>query len=107
MRIVARRTLQKFVKSLAGQQDQQAVKAALDTWFRDVRKARWRNSSDVRQSFATVSIASADRFVFNIKGNSYRLVAAIDFEKHAVWIVWIGTHRDYDKIDVRKVRYGD
>jgi mRNA interferase HigB len=49
---------------------------------------------------------SADRVVFNIKGNDYRLVAAVDFEKSIVWIKWIGTHRDYDKIDVREVRHG-
>jgi mRNA interferase HigB len=51
-------------------------------------------------------IISADRIVFNIKGNDYRLVVAVDFEKGIVWIKWIGTHRDYDKIDVRKVQHG-
>jgi mRNA interferase HigB len=44
--------------------------------------------------------------VFNVKGNDYRLVVAVDFEKGIVWIKWIGTHRDYDKIDVREVRHG-
>ena len=44
--------------------------------------------------------------MFNIKGNDYRLVAAVDFEKHAVWIIWIGSHEDYDKIDVRTVQHG-
>jgi mRNA interferase HigB len=43
--------------------------------------------------------------VFNIKGNSYRLVVAVDFEKGIVWIKWIGTHRDYDRIDVKQVKY--
>jgi mRNA interferase HigB len=46
---------------------------------------------------------TAERIVFNIKDNSYRLVVAVDFEKSIVWIKWIGTHRDYDKIDVAKV----
>lgn len=45
--------------------------------------------------------------MFNIKGNDYRLVVAVDYEKSIVWIKWIGTHADYDNIDVRKVRYGD
>jgi len=44
--------------------------------------------------------------VFNIKGNAYRLVVATDFDKGIVWIKWIGTHRDYDKIDVKGVRHG-
>jgi hypothetical protein len=59
-------------------------------------------------SFApSISPATADRIVFNIKGNSYRLVVAVDFEKSIVWIKWIGTHRDYDKIDVKEVQYED
>jgi mRNA interferase HigB len=60
----------------------------------------------VRHSYATASIVSADRIVFNIKGNDYRLVVAIDFEKGIAWIKWIGTHRDYDKIDVKEVQHG-
>jgi mRNA interferase HigB len=44
--------------------------------------------------------------VFNIKGNDYRLVVAIDFEKSIVWIKWIGTHKDYDRIDVKEVQHG-
>jgi mRNA interferase HigB len=106
MRIIARRTLREHVASLAGQKDRPAVAAALDAWFQDVRKARWRNAADVKRSYATASIVTAERVVFNIKGNAYRLVVAIDFEKSAVWIKWIGAHKEYDNIDVRKVEYG-
>ena len=56
--------------------------------------------------YATASIVSAERIVFNIKGNDYRLVVAVDFEKGIVWIKWIGTHKAYDKIDVTEVRHG-
>jgi len=105
MRIIARRTLRRFVESLAGRKDQQAVKAALDAWFDEVRRAHWRNMADVKRSYATASIVTAERAVFNIKGNSYRLVVAIDFERPMVWIKWVGTHRDYDRIDVRPVEY--
>jgi mRNA interferase HigB len=48
---------------------------------------------------------TADRIVFNVKGNAYRLVVTIDFDKGIVWIKWIGTHRDYDRIDVTEVDY--
>ena len=58
--------------------------------------------ADVKRLYATASIVRADRVVFNIKGNSYRLVVSVDFEKSIVWIKWIGTHRDYDRIDVRQ-----
>ena len=68
--------------------------------------ATWKNTADVKQRFATASIVSAERIVFNIKGNAYRLVVAVDFDKAIVWIKWIGTHKADDKIDVTKVRHG-
>jgi mRNA interferase HigB len=105
MRIIARRTLREFVDSLAGHKDQPAVKASLDVWFDEARKARWRSAAEVKRSYATASIVTAERIVFNVKGNAYRLVVAVDFEKHIVWIKWIGTHKDYDRIDVIKVQY--
>jgi mRNA interferase HigB len=77
------------------------MKAASDAWFDEVRKARWKNSAMVKRSYDTASIVTAGRIVFYVKGNAYRLVAAVDFEKGIVWIKWIGTHRDYDRIDVR------
>jgi mRNA interferase HigB len=107
MRIIARRTLREFVERRRGYKDQAPLKAALEAWFDEVKKARWSGAADVKRSYATASIISADRIVFNIKGNDCRLVVAVDFEKSIVWIKWIGTHKDYDKIDVKKVEHGD
>jgi mRNA interferase HigB len=103
MRVIARRTLREFVESRAGSRDHKALKAALDAWFDEVRKAKWSNTADVKRLYASASIVSADRIVFNIKGNDYRLVVAVDFEKGIVWIKCLGTHRDYDRIDVKEV----
>jgi len=105
MRIIARRTLREFVEGRRGYKDHAALKAALDAWFDEVSKARWSSATDVKRTYATASIVSADRTVFNVKGNDYRLVVATDFEKGIVWIKWIGTHKDYEKIDVREVKY--
>jgi mRNA interferase HigB len=105
MRIIARRTLREFVEALVGHKDQPAVKAALDAWFDEAKKAHWTSTADVRRSYATASIVTAERIVFNIKGNAYRLVAAVDFEKSIVWIKWIGTHKDYDRIEVTEVEH--
>ena len=105
MRIIARRTLREYVERRRGYKDQPALKAALDAWFDEVKKARWTGAADVKRSYATASIISADRVVFNVKGNTYRLVAAVDFEKGIVWIKWIGTHKDYDDIDVNEVEH--
>ncbi len=98
MRIIARSTLRRFVGSRKGYKDQATLRGALDAWFDEVKKAAWRNTADVKRSYATASVVSAERIVFNIKGNDYRLVVAVDFEKGIVWIKWIGTHVEYDRI---------
>jgi mRNA interferase HigB len=105
MRIIARRTLREFVDALAGHKDHRAVKTALDAWFDEVRKAHWATTTDVKRLYATASIVSAERIVFNVKGNAYRLVVSVDFGKGIVWIKWIGTHKAYDRIDAAKVTY--
>lgn len=107
MRIIARRTLRAFVASRVGHRDQAALKSALDAWFEEARRARWRSTADIKRRYATASVITAERIVFNIKGNAYRLVVAVDFEKSIVWIEWIGDHRAYDRIDVAKVKHGD
>jgi len=106
MRVIARRTLRDFVETLAGRKDQPAVKAALDAWFSEVSKANWASSAEVKQLYATASIVNAERIVFNIKGNDFRLVVSVDFDRGILWIKWIGTHKDYDKIDVTEVEHG-
>lgn len=103
MRVIARRTLREFVTSRTGHKDHSALKAAVDAWFDEVRKAEWRSTADVKRRYASASIVSADRIVFNIKGNDYRLVVSVDFEKGIVWIKWIGTHTESDRIDVKEV----
>jgi mRNA interferase HigB len=97
--------LTQYVAALEGHQDQRVVKASLDSWFHDVRKAKWRTSSELKEQFGTASIISAERVVFNIKGNHYRLVTAINYRRQAVFIKWLGTHREYDEIDARTVEY--
>ena len=106
MRIIARRTLTKFADSLPGRKDQQAVKSALDAWFHEVQAADWKTPVEVTRDYANASIVG-DRIVFNIKGNSYRLVVAVNYRRQIVFIKWLGTHAAYDKIDARRVKYGD
>jgi mRNA interferase HigB len=105
MRVIARRTLKEFITSKADRKDQSALKTALDPWFSEVSKANWNSAQDIKRLYAHASIISSDRIVFNIKGNDYRLVVAIDFEKSIVWIKWIGTQKEYDKINVMEIEY--
>lgn len=83
------------------------MKAGLDAWFHEARQAEWKNSAGVKERYGNASIVGADRVVFNIKGNDYRLVTAIDYRRGIVFIKWLGAHKDYDKIDVRTVQYDD
>lgn len=102
MRIIARHTLRDFVDARAGHKDRRALKTALDAWFYEAAKSQWKSSADVKRMYATASIVSV---VFNINGNRYRLVVAIDYAKGIVWIKWLGTQKDYDKIDVTEIDY--
>jgi mRNA interferase HigB len=106
VRIIARSTLTRFIESLAGHREQRAVRAALEAWFYEATQAEWASSADVKNSYANASILGAERVVFNIKGNDYRLVTAIDYRRKIVFIKWLGTHADYDKVDARSVQYG-
>jgi mRNA interferase HigB len=105
VRIIARGTLIRFVAKLEGYKDRQALKSSLDSWFQEVTRAEWKNSADIKASYAHASIVGADRVVFNIRGNNYRLVAAVDYRRSVVFIKWLGTHKEYDKIDVRTIQY--
>ncbi len=107
MRIIARKTLRDFVESLRGNKDQKAVKSALDSWFHEVQNSDWHSPADVTANYGNASIVGSDRVVFNIKGNAYRLVVAVDYHRQIVFIKWLGTHAQYDRIDAKKVKYGD
>ncbi len=107
MRVIARSTLSRFVETLSGHTEKAAVEAALAAWFHEVERANWKNAADLKRVYASASVVDAERVVFNIKGNSYRLVTAIDFTRQVVFVKWLGRHKDYDRIDVRTVKYGD
>lgn len=103
--MIARSTLNLFAQNCVDKSARSTVKGQLDAWFAEASRARWRHSAELKRQYANASIVSAERVVFNIKGNDYRLVTAISYRTQVVLILWIGTHEEYDKIDVRKVRY--
>lgn len=71
----------------------------LNRWYKETKKADWKNFTDVKGTFGTVDAVGNDRYVFNIKGNDYRMVAMIFFDIRTVFIRFLGTHSEYDKID--------
>lgn len=75
----------------------------LKTWFETAIKSKWKSPSDVKETFGNASILKEGRIVFNIKGNSFRLVAKIKYEKEWLFIRFIGTHQEDDKIDANTI----
>lgn len=78
-------------------------KTALQVWSKVVKKSKWKNYSDMKQTFNSVDCIGDQRYVFNIKGNEFRLVAVIKFTIGFVYIRFIGTHEEYDKTDCRTI----
>lgn len=78
-------------------------KKQLLLWFNDVSAQMWKSSADVKRDFVTASIINRHRVVFNIKGNDYRLIAEINYQRGWVFIKFIGTHAQYDKVDAATV----
>ena len=76
---------------------------ALNKWYEVSKKENWNSFSDIKKVFRTVDYVGNDRYVFNIKGNKYRLVVIIFFNIRTVFIRFIGTHAEYDKIDCSKI----
>jgi mRNA interferase HigB len=106
MRIIARRTLVEFAESRRGTKDHKSLKSAVDAWFHEAQSAEWNGPADIKKTYGNASLVGHDRVVFNIHGNAYRLVVAVDYRRQIVFIKWLGAHAQYDKIDVRTVRYG-
>ena len=78
---------------------------ALKVWYFEVKKAQLRSPHDIKQQFRSASLITNNRLVFNIKGNRYRLIALIIFETRTLFILFVGTHEEYNKIIADKIEY--
>jgi mRNA interferase HigB len=79
------------------------AKIPLDYWYNITSEADWRSHADLKGTFPTADFVGAERYVFNIAGNNYRLIAAVNFKIRTVYIKFVGLHKDYDKVDAAKV----
>jgi len=93
MRVIAHRTIVNYYKQYP------ETKTALENWYKTTKQTVWQNFGELKKTFNNVDSAGNQRYVFNIKGNDYRLVARILFIQRVVFIRFIGTHKEYDKID--------
>jgi mRNA interferase HigB len=97
MRIIAKSALKKFWKKHPD------AEQSLRVWHDEAKKAEWRNFQDIKRQFRSASIVGNDRIVFNIKGNDYRLIVLILFRQGKIFIRFVGTHKEYDKIDATNI----
>lgn len=98
MRIIARRTLQEFWETGHPEAEQ-----PLRAWFDEAHQTEWKTTADIRNRHAHASIIDAERVVFNIGANKYRLVVKIWFHGQTLWIKFVGTHAEYDDSDVARL----
>jgi mRNA interferase HigB len=99
MRIIARKTLRQFWDQSKHADAEQPLRA----WFREAAHADWKSPADVKADYRSASIVANDRVVFNIAGNKYRLVVRINYAYRVVYIRFVGTHRQYDRINVKEI----
>lgn len=97
MRIIARKTLREFWNKHSD------CEQPLKTWYKEVEAAQWKTPQDLKKEYPYVSFLQENRVVFNIKGNKYRLIVKVNYEFSLIWIRFVGSHSEYDKIDAIKI----
>ncbi len=97
MRIIAKKRLREFWEEYPDAEE------PLLAWYREVQQEDWDTPAKVKQTYGNASIVADNRVVFNIKGNDYRLVVKINYAHRVVYIRFVGTHAEYDDIDVEEV----
>jgi mRNA interferase HigB len=97
MRIIALRTLREFWTSHADAED------TLRAWYADAKQAEWKTPEDIKAVYANASVLGHNRVVFNFRGNTYRLIVAINYQIGIIYIRFVGTHAEYDKVDAETI----
>lgn len=99
MRIIAIKTLRDYWREFP------LAEQALLAWYQEVENAQWNNPKELKEHYRSASILNDKRVVFNINGNTFRLVIDVEYRLKIIFIVWFGTHNQYDKIDIKTINY--
>ncbi|HEY4061267.1 MAG TPA: type II toxin-antitoxin system HigB family toxin [Puia sp.] len=99
MRVIAVKTLKEYCVAFPG------AEQVLLAWYEEAEAAQWNNPNELKHQYRNASILTDKRVIFNVHGNSFRLIVDIEYRLKIVFIVWFGTHKQYDKIDAEKVSY--
>ena len=97
MRIIAKKILREFwVKHPDSEQQ-------LKSWFQETSTAKWTDPNQIKLEYPSASILADNRVVFNIKGNHYRIIVKVSYDYQMIWIRFIGTHTEYNKVNAKKI----
>lgn len=99
MRVIAIKTLKEYLRKFSD------AEQSILSWYEELEAADWKTPNELKDQFQNASIITNKRVVFNIHGNKYRLIVDIEYRLKIVFIVWFGSHKQYDKIDAKKVSY--
>ena len=97
MRVISKKILREFWEKHVDSTQQ------LKSWFQETSVANWKSPKQIKKDYPSASFLADNRVVFNIKGNNYRLIVKINFHYQMMWIRFIGTHKEYDRIDATKI----
>jgi mRNA interferase HigB len=98
MNIVARGTILLYTDKYP------KAETALLNWYQEFIKASYENFNQLKAVYGNASIVANNRVIFNIKGNEFRLITSVNFKRQAAYIIWFGTHKEYDKIDAATIK---
>jgi mRNA interferase HigB len=101
MNVIAKRTIIYYTEQYP------PAKAALLTWLKEFEKSNFDNFNYLKQVYGNASVVANHRVIFNIKGNDFRLIVSVNFRTQSAYVIWFGTHREYDEIDVATVKHID
>ena len=97
MRVISKKKLRDFWEKHSDSEQQ------LTAWYQEAKKAKWKSPDQIKRKFPSASFLGDNRIVFNIKGNTYRLIVKINYHVEIAWIRFVGTHSEYDKINAHKI----
>lgn len=81
------------------------AKKAIELWYHEMKNSEFKNFNELKAVYKNASLVANNRIVFNIKGNDYRMVVKMNFYTRQIFIIWFGSHKEYDKIDVKSITY--
>lgn len=101
MRIIKEKTLYDYCRLAKYKKASESIRS----WAYEVKYSSWSNGAELKLKYRHASIINSKRVVFNIRGNDYRLVVDIEYRLKIVFVIWFGTHNEYDKLDVNSITY--